>query len=425
MIELFTDTDDASRALDGVSCATCHRIAPQNLETQASFDGNYTLGPDDVIYGPFPDPLTAPMQRHTGFVPTYGAHIRDSSVCGTCHTLTTHALRPDGQPTGAAFDEQLTYIEWRASLQGTSGISCQSCHMPAKDEDGVSISTTLARQPDGSDFANLPARNPYGRHVFVGGNSLVLALLRDEPLLGADAPPEAFDAAIAEVNRLMTRVAAVDIGQVRQEGDNLIVPVRARPLTGHKLPTGYPARRVVLHVRVLDGAGDVVFETGRLDSLGRIVDAAGNLLPGETLDGEFLPHVDVISDSATAQVWEEVPGDDSGVPTTLLLASNVMLKDNRLLPQGFLRDTPDGQRAGAKGVGDDNDFDGDGDTVDIVVSNRAGAASIEVELLYQTLSPRWREGLHAADTPWGDALEEMLQRADVSPKVLASDRGSL
>ena len=49
--------------------------------------------------------------------------------------------------------------------------------------------------------------------------------------------------------------------------------VVVRNLTGHKLPTGYPSRRVWLHVTVRDAAGAVVFESGAVEPTGAI---AGN-----------------------------------------------------------------------------------------------------------------------------------------------------
>ena len=39
------------------------------------------------------------------------AHIRDSALCGTCHTLYTTARRSGGKEIGA-FPEQMPYQEW-------------------------------------------------------------------------------------------------------------------------------------------------------------------------------------------------------------------------------------------------------------------------------------------------------------------------
>jgi hypothetical protein len=347
--------------------------------------------------------------------------MRESGTCGTCHTLVTHALNPDGTENGVRFDEQVTFVEHNAANESRT---CQFCHMPARDAEGVNISTRIARQPDGTDFPGLGLRTPFGRHVFVGGNKLVLSILRDEPLLGADAPREAFDQAIGEVDVLLSKAAAIGVGSIRVEGPLTTVPITVRALTGHKLPTGYPSRRVVLHVRATAANGSVVFESGGMDALGRILDSQGQPLPCDVLDGTLAPHLDVVDSEDEAQIWEEVPGDEEGHPTALLLRSNTLLKDNRLLPDGFDPTSADGQRAAPKGTEGDSDFSGNGDTVDITINNGAFGGPVpvqlEVRLLYQTLQPRWREGLAATGTPWSDALEEMLSRQDLAPSVLAS-----
>src|SRR5258705_7314167 len=63
-----------------------------------------------------------------GFRPTEGAHIRDSALCGTCHTLKTKALGPGGKEMGS-LPEQMPYPEWLHSDYPNRS-SCQSCHMP-------------------------------------------------------------------------------------------------------------------------------------------------------------------------------------------------------------------------------------------------------------------------------------------------------
>ena len=56
--------------------------------------------------------------------------------------------------------------------------------------------------------------------------------------------------------------------RAERSGGRLVVDVTVRNLTGHKLPTAYPSRRVWLHVTVRDRDGRVVFESGAVEPAG-------------------------------------------------------------------------------------------------------------------------------------------------------------
>jgi hypothetical protein len=417
LADLDGATDDAHRGLDGVTCVNCHRSSPTGLGTEASFDGRYAYGPDDEIYGPFAAPFTRPMENLTGFTPVQSNHVRDSALCGSCHTLSTHTLRPDGTPTGDVFLEQSTFLDHRAAGLPAEGRTCQSCHMPAVDDDGLPISTRIARQPDGGDFGPIGERTPYGRHLFVGGNALVPQLLRDEAVLGATAPAASFDATLAASRALLETAASVTIGDVIAIGDAFAVDVAVRSEAGHKLPAGYPARRLVLHVVIRDADGAVLLESGRLDDHGRVVDDDDVPLETEVRPNLHEPHRKVIDGGGVAQIWEQVPADEFGLPTTSLLGSARALKDNRLLPRGFNIVSADGVRTAPIGTTGDTDFVAGGDTVRLLVRD-VRPVTVEVELLYQTLGPRWRQALAESGTPWGDALDDMLARADTDAVVI-------
>jgi hypothetical protein len=88
-------------------------------------------------------------------------------------------------------------------------------------------------------------------------------------------------------------------------------------------------------LRVLDAAGVVLLESGRLNASGQVVSQAGSPLPFEAPHGPLSPHIDIVDSDQQALVYEQVPGDSTGAPTTSLLASEQMLKDNRLLPRGL------------------------------------------------------------------------------------------
>ena len=110
------------QALDGVSCAVCHQISAKNLGAKESFSGEFVVEPptaknDHPEFGPFA--IDAGHQRIMetstgGFRPQHAAHIRDSAMCGTCHTLYTTARGAGGKAIGT-LPEQMPYLEWQHS----------------------------------------------------------------------------------------------------------------------------------------------------------------------------------------------------------------------------------------------------------------------------------------------------------------------
>ena len=135
-------TDPAVREhADGVSCSVCHQISPANFGQPDSFNGGYIITPPKADgtyteFGPYAiDPALQQVMRTStsGFVPQQADHVRSSQLCEGCHTLITKALGPNGEEIGS-LPEQVPYQEWEHSSYRDSQ-SCQSCHMPAIDED--------------------------------------------------------------------------------------------------------------------------------------------------------------------------------------------------------------------------------------------------------------------------------------------------
>src|SRR5690349_13673240 len=95
-------------AQDGVSCTVCHQMQPEGLGSARTFSGQFTIGRERVIFGPYADPADGPMRMLPRYTPVFGEHVRSSGLCGSCHTLETGH-------TGTAFPEQTPYLEWRNS----------------------------------------------------------------------------------------------------------------------------------------------------------------------------------------------------------------------------------------------------------------------------------------------------------------------
>jgi len=381
-------------AVDGVSCTACHQAGPES-----GFSGQLDIGTDRVIYGPFPNPIGRPMEMHSRFTPIQGHHMRESELCGACHTLFTKPSK-DAKP----FPEQAPYLEWKNSRQERT---CQDCHMPPLRR------TRIARNPAGRDFLIDPRPDPRG-HIFVGGNTFMLRLLRENAeALGVTAPKDALSQMEqASRNLLGTQTAEISIGALRREGGRLHFDVAVRNLTGHKLPTGYPARRVWLSVQVRSGR-DVLFQSGAFSREGRITGVA---------DASTLPHYDVVESKEQVVVYEARAVDAEGKPTTYLSRMAGYEKDNRLLPSGWRHDGEYAEEIRPRGIGDDADFVGGWDTVHYRIrlpEDTDPGLRVVVWLLYQSVPPTWVDPLRSVDAEEARTFVRMYDKARRTPETLA------
>ncbi len=425
LVDLQDGTSERSQlGLDGASCTACHQVPAGEVF------GPPPLTAGGPLYGPHADPFSMPMTMHTGFEPAQANHIDDSAMCGTCHTLHTEPVAADGTALGGLFTEQSPYLEWRNSTFSTEvpmpaadAASCQACHMPTSSDAGVPLSTRIARRPSGGDFPPIADRSPYGRHVLVGGNTLVPAMLRDfADELRPRASAQALDATIAAARAMLQqRTAIVSIDGATREGDTVVVPVLVENLAGHKLPTGIPARRAFVRLTVRNADGAIVFRSGRTDAEGRLIDGSGTVLPLEQLDGAPQPHHTVIADETQVQIYEAVMQGNDGAPTYRLLRATAYAKDNRLLPRGWSVTGPHVDETSPQLGEPDADFVGGSDRVEYRVLAPAGSGpySIEAQLLYQPVGARFAAELLALDAPEIRAFERIWDASDRSPEPVA------
>jgi hypothetical protein len=414
-----TTRDEDRLAHDGVSCTICHQIASDKLGTPESFTGGYVVS---TVRSDKPRPTyglhevdkgrTRIMQSATGmFAPTESTHIRESELCATCHTLYTEALGADGTPIGR-LPEQMPYLEWRHSSYRTTR-SCQACHMPRLEEE-TRIASVLG-QP----------RSGLSRHGFRGGNFFMLRMLNKyRTELGVEALPQELEAAANRtLQQLQQDTARISIERAAASGSQLDVVVMVENLTGHKLPTGYPSRRIWLHLTVRDREGRAIFESGAAGPDGSI---QGN--DNDADAGRFEPHQQEIRRPDQVQIYESVMVDVEGRVTTGLLQGVRYAKDNRLLPRGFDKTTADGDIAVVGPAADDEDFSGGVDRVRYAIpASGDGPFEVNVELRYQPISFRWARNLAAYQAPeprrfvtyydsMSGASSEVLARARASAR---------
>lgn len=398
-------------ARDGVSCTVCHQARPEPFGKPSSFSGQLDIRSGRVVFGPYENPFAHPMRMHSGFEPTHGPHVRDAALCGSCHTLITHHT-----PNAAPFVEQASYLEWRNSVYSTEperqaeSRTCQECHMEDKG------TLRIARNPGGRDFPPVRPRPNYREHAFVGGNAFVLGLLdRHRRLLGVEAPSAAFERGIDAARAQLRTAADVRVEDAVRRKGGVSFAVDVTNHSGHKLPTGYPARRAWLHVEVRRG-GRVIWSSGAPDADGRIAGVDGESDPHPQ------PHHSAITEPRQVQVYECVAIDAHGAPTTSLVSMAKLTKDNRLLPAGWREDGPHAAETAPAGAAGDSDFAGGGDRVRYEAEldgAPAGDLIVAARLLYQPVPPRWVDALREVFADEAMRFVAIYDAADKTPEIIA------
>lgn len=365
-----------NEAMNGVSCTVCHQIKNSpDLGSLSRFTGQYDIDGSKTIYGPYTDLFPNPMIMNTGYTPTYGPHIQSSKLCATCHNLKTPYVDDAGTVLSTTpeseFPEQMPYTEWEhSSYASTNPKSCQQCHMARAN--GVPISNRpmwLARRDD------------FAIHEFVGGNRLMLDIFdKNKQQLGVLS--NNFADTLGKTQTMLNSAASIDlVGQART-GNGLGFTLKINSTTGHKLPSAYPSRRVILHVTVKNAQGQVVFESGKVNANGSV---AG--VDADTDRNTYEPHHELITSPDQVQVYEAIMGDNNNAVTYTLLRGMTYLKDNRLLPQGFDKATAPADVRVAGGALQDANFIGGSDQVSYQIANLAsGSYTVEAELVHQPIA---------------------------------------
>ncbi len=375
-------------AKEGVSCSLCHQISPDApFGTEAGFSGKFTIktfptSTERLIYGPYKDILTRPMQNFANFTPVYSEHIQSSELCASCHDLSTPYTDEHGNVLSQEdnkFPEQMPYTEWLYSDYAQTD-SCQQCHMPRAD--GVIIASRPASLNT--------KRDNFAQHNFLGSNRLMLSILQDyRQVLGT--PVADFASSILDAETLLSEAAQLTISTPTLQNNTLNFKLNISSKTGHKLPSGYPSRRVIVHVTVRDSQGHIAFESGKVNHDGSVKE-----LDSDQDRTQFEPHYQVIDSPKKVQVYEAVMSDYQDNITFTLLRAKSYIKDNRLLPNGFDKNTVPTKIQVQGAASNDPNFIGGSDVIEFNISHLTTEQyTIEAELIYQTLGYAFAQDLFA------------------------------
>jgi hypothetical protein len=397
-------------AMDGVSCTLCHQIEDQNLGSPESFSGGFvidTAAPtgERVAYGPYmiPPGQAVVMTSASGYKPLYAEHTQRSELCATCHTLITDTLDADAAVI-SQFPEQMVFFEWQHSSYLQSH-ACQDCHMPVASG-SVSLSIT------GS-----PPRQPFYQHEFVGGN-IYMSKIFDQFAgdLGVSASSDQFmDTQMRTLDQLQNRTVTVQFDSLQIQNSELVADLVINSQVGHKLPTGFPSRRVWVHFTVQDASGALLFESGRPNSDGSIQGNANDVDPAR-----YEPHYQVIDSPDQVQIYEGIFVDVNGEITTGLLKGYEYIKDNRILPAGFDKLSANPEFAVFGNALEDEDFVGGIDRLryQVELGGAQGPFTVTANVFYQTIGYRWMENLRAFQLPETDQMATYYDAISNVPVML-------
>lgn len=275
---------------------------------------------------------------------------------------------------------------------------------------------------------DVPVRTDYKRHTHVGLNGFLLEMFKQfNPILGVakssymtGASEKGVDLAI-ESMKLQARdhTVAMSVDSAKFEGDTLVAKVTAKNKVGHRYPSGVAFRRGFIEFVVKDG-DEVIWGSGRTNDAGIIVDNDNKPLVTEFLPdggcglnnqpaGCYQPHHQVITDDQQVQIYEELNQDKNHDFTTSFVHRVHMIKDNRLLPDGWqAADTfkPQGEimyqfmeATDPRNVGNDPDYAPAGpgfvgkDSVEYRVKlpqqYQGKPLTVEATMYFQAIPPYW------------------------------------
>lgn len=432
-------------ARDGISCTVCHQIVDDKMPLDSIFTGRFKVSAPSqfepgfsTIYGPFNSPAQLAMRSSLGMTPVQSSYISSSRLCGSCHTVHLPVFDKSGAQVGTFF-EQATYLEWlNSSFQNELGTakgvaagtgtvkSCQNCHMSTRypDEDGgTDLAYRIANIQDKTypeaderapiDSITVPIRKNFARHTLLGINIFGLEMFNQfDSLLGVrktdymTGSSKGLPFAIGQADfQAKKKTARIEISDIQRTGRTLSANVKVTNLTGHRFPSGVGFRRAFLEVKVVDPQGKVLWISGRTNELGILVDKDGKPLPSEfhetdakTGQQAYQPHYRKIEREDQVQIFEELIKSPEGKFSTSFLNLDTVIKDNRLLPNGWTRNGPPGfqwqEATMPHGVGNDPDYlDGTGsDVVTYQIELPESAPKdcrVVATLYYQSIPPNY------------------------------------
>src|SRR5208337_1243870 len=218
--------------------------------------------------------------------------------------------------------------------------SCQGCHMPSADAAKTAFRSKIADIQEHSNFPEaenaLPAadidlqvRTGFAKHQLVGLNVFLIEMARQfyetlgirtaDPMLVAKGVPPLDLTKQTMLDQAANATAAIAIENLSLDANELRASVTVTNKTGHKFPSGVGFRRAFVDFTVSDAVGNVIWESGRTNIAGVLVDQNSQPIAGELWWKEdcsapvnspgvnpHQPHYRTISKQDEVQIFQEL-----------------------------------------------------------------------------------------------------------------------
>jgi hypothetical protein len=285
---------------EGINCDFCHSVQSVNLDNPKD---PFKVNPGTTEYGPYKNTSS---QAH---LTEYSELHTQSEFCAGCHQLkNSNGVLVLG-----------TYSEWKQSPYSDKKIECQSCHMPKVP--GMPIADPKVKRSE----LNMTS------HLFLGGHS--------------------------EIN--LRHAATLRTELKLEQGKALVTVFVTNAESGHKLPTGIPARKIILQVRLLnkkgekidqkekvyqkvlmDQRGEVLTESHKMILDGASILSDNRIAPKETRQEKFefdlAPGIKPFSVESTLRYQYPVPVLTTGLMEVEMVKQVVSLPQKGVLLIGVL-----------------------------------------------------------------------------------------
>jgi nitrate/TMAO reductase-like tetraheme cytochrome c subunit len=257
-------------SLEGISCDYCHTA----VEHDGQIGNNKLINlPGELKLGPYDD---ASSDEHPSLQSDF---ITSSEFCGSCHDVYKFP--------GLQIEQ--AYTEYSESPAYLSGQRCQDCHMsttPGVDS-GKAIGPIAV-----VDGVSYPDRE-ISSHRFIGPDYSLIDEFPypDDP----EASAEAREEYMGQVQTLLEnsiRIRSVS-AEIMDDGETTEVIVALESLVaGHNVPTGFTSERQLwLHIKATNPPGDVLWETGDLDSESNLRDIHSH----DVINGDLEEDYDLVN----------------------------------------------------------------------------------------------------------------------------------
>ena len=211
----------ATQPQNACIAARQERTNPGLHRVGRTFTGNFLLGPPGKLYGPFHEPKKKPMTNATGMMPEHSEHVKSSEMCASCHTVHLPVLHR-GKTVAHTYEQatypEWAFSAYRTGTTADGplplGAGAQGAIVPGlphAEPGRVRQSRTAARSRPSRNTRtfrrpstrcrrediDLPVRDGFGQHTLVGLNVFlikmaqqfpdILGIRTDDPMLTASA----------------------------------------------------------------------------------------------------------------------------------------------------------------------------------------------------------------------------------------------